>query len=64
MRHEISKDHNVGSNRINRIYFILTMTKYIYFNMDIVGYLIFINLLVNHIKIILLKIDSLHKFSL
>ena len=32
--------------------------------MDIVGYLIFINLLVNHIKIILLKIDSLHKFSL
>ena len=31
----------------------------IYFKMDIVGYHIFINLLINHIKIILSNIDNL-----
>ena len=39
--------------------YLLTMTKNIYLNMDIVDYHIFINLLVNHRKIISSNADIL-----
>ena len=56
MRHEMnriqSKDNNIGSSRINKILII-------YFNFNIVDYHIFINLLVNRIKVISSNIDNL-----
>ena len=45
-----SKDHNVGSHRINKISLCSYNNKNMYLKVNIVGYHIFINLLVNHIK--------------
>ena len=64
MKHEMnriqSKDHNIGSYTVyEKFLYFLKMKKYIYLKMDILGYHIFINLLVNHIKTISLNLGNL-----
>ena len=55
-RHEMnriqSKDHNVGLYRVNKISLSFYDSKNIYLKLDIVGYHIFINLCINHCKMI------------
>ena len=54
-----SKDHYIGSYKIQKIYLSFYNYKNLYLKMDTVGHLIFINVLVNHIKIISSNIDNL-----
>ena len=63
MRHEMnriqSKDHQIGTYRKIKPSFSCYDDENIYLKMDTVDYHIFINLLVNHTKIILSNIDNL-----
>ena len=52
-------DSIIGSFTINKIYLLLTLVKVICLKIDIVADHIFINLLINHMKINLLNIDNL-----
>ena len=52
-------DSILGSFTINKIYLLLTLVKVICLKIDIVADHIFINLLINHMKINLLNIDNL-----
>ena len=58
-----SKNHNIESYRINKVSLPCYNNSNIYLKMDIVDYHIFINLLVNHTKIILTNIDNLFQIS-
>ena len=50
MRHEMnriqSKGHNIESYRINNFFYLLTLIRNMYLQMNIIDYHIFINLLV------------------
>ena len=52
-------DSIIGSFTINEIYLLLPLVKVICLKIDIVADHIFINLLINHMKINLLNIDNL-----
>ena len=63
MRHEInriqSKNHNIVTCKINKVSLSCDDDKNICLNMDIVGYLIFTNLLINHKEMMSSKIDNI-----
>ena len=55
-----SKDHNIGLHRTKKVSFSsCNNKKYIKNKIDVVSCHIFVNILVNHIKIVLLNIDNL-----
>ena len=57
-----SKDQKIDRIELIKFLCLLTMIKNIYLRVGIVGYHIFINLLVNHLKTIFSNIDNLLNF--
>ena len=55
----LSREHNLGLYSVNKMSLSSYDDKNIYVKVDIVGYHIFINLLVNLMKIILPNIENL-----